>query len=76
MDQKVQQLNQPVPKGTDTLGWGRAFVLREKPDISGRIEREGSGKEKDVTGRRVRFGVCCTSEIHSFLRPEWNQFTS
>lgn len=38
----------------------RAFVLKLKPDVSERAEREGGGEEKDEVGRRVRLGACCT----------------
>jgi len=55
---------------------GKGFCAEEKADFSERIEGEGTGKEKDEVGRRVRFGMCCSLEIHGFLRPERDHFTS
>lgn len=54
----------------------RTFGPKEKPGFLERTEREVSGKERDEFGRKVRFVVCCASEIHGFLRPERDNFTS
>lgn len=55
---------------------GKAFGLREKPGFLERTERGVSGEERDKLGRRVRFVECCASEIHGFLGPEQDHFTS
>lgn len=58
MDQMVHQLKQPVPKGTDTLGYDWKGLLCRGKSFLERTERKGIGKEKDEVGRRVRFGLC------------------